>query len=300
MRVLSTILAEYEAISHGFFTREGGVSKGIFAGLNCGPGSGDDPAALQENRRRVGRALSHPGREAIRDLSTEIPDSPSGFRDVPFPLCTLHQIHSSEVITVMEPFTERPQADAMVTNQPGVIVGILTADCGPILFCDPVSRVIGAAHAGWKGAISGVLENTIQAMEALGATRERIMAAIGPCIAQSSYEIGQEFYQRFVQEQGLYGTFFKSSSFVTPSNDGVRMPSRRPAPADAGDGMIDKYYFDLSGFIEHRLAQSGLQRIESLAMDTYSDETRFFSYRRTTHRGEPDYGRQISAIMIRP
>lgn len=253
MRRFSTKLTDIPGIAHGFFTREGGVSEGIYTGLNCGPGSGDDPAAIIENRRRLMEELAN--------------DS--------LPLCTLYQIHSPDVVTVHEPWEigSPPKGDAMVTDRPEIAIGISTADCGPVLFCDPEARVIGAAHAGWKGAIGGVLENTIAAMEALGAQRSRIIAAIGPCIAQDSYEVGEEFYRRFVEENPLYGTFFR-------------------------EGMESKYYFDLPGFICHRLSQSGLQPIDSLAMDTYSDPA-FFSYRRTTHANEPDYGRQVSAIMIR-
>lgn len=259
----SNRLAECDGIAHGFFTRQGGVSEGIYASLNCGPGSDDNLNHVNENRRRVMEALD------ASDAS----------------LCTLHQIHSDQVICARAPWHDsaRPKADAMVSNKPDKALGILTADCGPVLFADPKSRVIGAAHAGWRGAFGGVLENTIAAMEGLGAQREHIIAAIGPCIAQDSYEVGAEFYDHFTSAYALYGTFFKASSHSKKILKQVQ---------------DDRYYFDLSGFIEHRLAQSGLQHIEPLAMDTYEDETRFFSYRRTTHKGEADYGRQISVIML--
>ncbi len=251
---MTPVTAQNLSIPHGFFTREGGVSEGIYASLNCGPGSADDPQAVRENRRRV---AAYFGNDAG--------------------LVTLYQIHSPQVITVDKTWDMRdpPQADAMVTNRPGIILGVLTADCGPVLFADERAGVVAVAHAGWKGAISGVLDNTIEAMETLGAQRKAIHAAIGPCIAQESYEVGPEFYQQFIGQNTLYGTFF------TPSQ------------------KSDHYLFDLARFIRHRLTQSGLQDVELLAMDSYHDEARFFSYRRATHRGEADYGRQISAIMLK-
>ena len=230
------------------------MSEGIYAGLNCGPGSNDNPEHVQENLRRAKQRLA--GKEVA--------------------LCRCSQIHSADVITVDEPWPahQPPKADALVINKPNVMIGVLTADCGPILFADPQAGVVGAAHAGWKGAIGGVLENTIAAMEAIGASKSRIQAAVGPCISQQSYEVSQAFYDQFVAQQAVYGTFFRES----------------PKP--------DHYQFDLPGFIRHRLLQSGLHNVEVLAKDTYSDEAQFFSFRRTTHRGEPDYGRQLSAIMI--
>lgn len=266
MRVHSTALAECAGIAHGFFTRQGGVSEGIYATLNGGPGSQDDPAHIGENQRRILSALGHAPRSHLPPHEDEHPI-----------LCTLDQVHSADVLTLRTVPARRPTADALVTATPGLALAVSTADCGPVLLADPSARIIAAAHAGWKGALGGIVEHTVEAMVALGADRSRIIAAIGPCIAQGSYEVGQEFYQRFVAHRALYGRFF------------------RPAHPDRQATC----FFDLPGFIAHRLAQCGLQRIDSLAMDTYSDETRFFSYRRATHRGEPDYGRQLSVIMIR-
>ena len=242
---------DHPHIAHGFFGREGGVSEGIYRGLNCGPGSKDDPARVAENRRRVAASFSR--------LESD--------------LCTLYQIHSADVVTVNAPFMgERPQADAMVTNRPGVVLGILTADCAPVLFTDPVSGVIGAAHAGWKGAYGGIIENTVAAMEKLGAQRHHIGAVIGPCIAQASYEVGPEFIARFTQhDQAQY--------FV---------PSTREGHAQ----------FDLSAFVAAALRRASIAHAAALMIDTCANEQQFFSYRRTTLRGEPDYGRHISAIML--
>lgn len=252
MRIKSPAL---NGITHGFFTRLGGVSEGIYESLNCGPGSGDDPQAVTENRRRV-----------MEELEAEEAS-----------LFTLSQIHSNKVVCVRVPWSDaaRPQADAMVTNLPNHALGILTADCGPVLFADAKAGVIGAAHAGWKGSLGGVLENTIAAMEQLGATRAHIVAVLGPCIAKESYEVGSEFYENFMAVRGDYHAHFSAS-------------------AKAGH-----FYFDLSAFILEQLRESGLSQLSSLAMDTYTDETRFFSYRRSTHRGEPDYGRQISVVMLK-
>lgn len=236
---------------HGFFTREGGVSEGIYTGLNCGPGSGDTPAHIAENRRRV---AAHFGQSLGQ-------------------LCTLYQIHSPEVVTVTEPFTERPQADAMVTKTPGIVLGILTADCAPVLFADREAGVIGAAHAGWKGARYGVLENTIRAMEALGATRSTIAAVVGPCIAQQSYEVGSEFIVQF----------------LTDDQQRFFAPSAKPG----------HFMFDLTGYVLETLRRANIHNTAAIGVDTYANEAQFFSYRRTTHRKEPDYGRQISAIHLR-
>lgn len=239
-------------ISHGFFGRVGGVSTGRYDSLNCGPGSADDGNAVRENRRRVTGAL---GME---------PES----------LCTLYQIHSAEVLTVTEPFTGTPpKADALVTNTPGLTLGILTADCAPVLLADEKAGIIGAAHAGWKGAHGGILEQTVTAMERLGAHRERIAATIGPCIAQPSYEVGPEFIARF--KPAHQQQFF--------------IPSRR-------DGH---HQFDLPGFVESELRAAGLQHVAVLAMDTAANPAQFFSYRRATLHAEPDYGRQISAIALK-
>ncbi|SCB57189.1 conserved hypothetical protein [Rhizobium aethiopicum] len=240
-------------IRHGYFTRAGGVSEGIYRGLNVGLGSGDERGNVIENRRRVA---------AWFDLPLER-------------LATVHQVHSPDVVAIGADYDgARPDADAMVTAVPGIALGVLAADCGPILFADPESRVIGAAHAGWKGALTGVLENTIAAMEALGASRDSIVACLGPSISQASYEVGPEFVDRFVSENPRYERFFR--------------PSATPGHA----------MFDLPALTLDRLIRTGV-RAESLGLCTYPDSERFFSYRRTTHRKEPDYGRQISAISIR-
>jgi len=243
-----------QSVSHGFFGRRGGVSTGIFASLNCGPGSGDERADVIENRKRVSDALS------------------SGA-----PLLTLYQIHSGNAVTVTAPWNigEGPQADAMVTNVPNIALGILTADCAPVLFADAEAKVIGAAHAGWKGAISGVTDSTIAAMEALGAKRNRIAAAIGPCISQTNYEVGPEFRARFLESDSSFARFFT--------------PSDKP----------DHFRFDLEGFVAQRLDAAGLASVERLSTCTYAAEGDFFSFRRATHRGEKDYGRQVSAIVLK-
>nr|WP_243846842.1 peptidoglycan editing factor PgeF [Sphingomonas japonica] len=237
-------------VPHGFLGRRGGVSTGVHAGLNVGVGSSDDADAVAENRRRATDAVL-PGAA----------------------LATCYQIHSSDVVTVTEPLAERPRGDALVTDRPGLALGILTADCAPVLLADAQAAVIGAAHAGWKGALGGVTDATIAAMEALGADRGRIAAAIGPCIARASYEVGDGFRQRFGADD--------------PDND------RFFADACAGHAR-----FDLEAYVAHRLAAAGIARIEMLGLDTYADRDRFFSYRRATHRGEPDYGRQISIIAL--
>jgi YfiH family protein len=230
------------------------VSKGIFASLNCGPGSGDDRANVIANRKRVTDALS-PGA----------------------PLLTLYQIHSAESVSVTAPWNigEGPHADAMATNVPGLALGILTADCAPVLFADTDARVIGAAHAGWKGALGGVTDSAIAAMEALGAKRTRIAAAIGPCISQTNYEVGAEFRDRFLESDSHFARFF--------------IPSDKP----------DHFRFDLEGFVAQRLAACGIARVERLSTCTYAAEDDFFSFRRATHRGETDYGRQVSAIVLK-
>ncbi len=243
-------------IRHGFFTREGGVSTGIYASLNCGYGSDDDKGAVRENRARVAQAVG-----AESDA-----------------LLTVHQIHSptvKRVVGTWEP-ANAPQADAMVTDRPSIALAVLAADCAPVLFADETARVIGAAHAGWKGAFTGVLEATVKAMVELGATRERIVAAIGPCISRDAYEVGPEFRARFIDADNGNAQWF------TPS---------------ALDGH---FMFDLPGYAAARLDAAGIATVATLGLCTYGDEKRFFSYRRTTHRGEPDYGRQISTIMLRP
>ncbi|ONF95726.1 peptidoglycan editing factor PgeF [Sphingomonas jeddahensis] len=238
-------------VAHGFLGRRGGVSQGLHDGLNVGLGSDDDRDAVEENRRRAAEAV--------------LPGAP---------LVTCFQIHSAECATVAGVPAERPRADALVCDRPGLALGILTADCAPVLLADAEAGVIGAAHAGWKGAIGGVTDATIAAMEALGARRERIAAAIGPCIARASYEVDDGFRARFEEDDPVNERFF----------------------ADARAGHAQ---FDLEAYVAHRLALGGVRRIEALGLDTYADETRFFSYRRATHRGEPDYGRQIAIIALR-
>ncbi|RDJ25290.1 peptidoglycan editing factor PgeF [Bosea caraganae] len=253
MFITSPDLAAEPGIRHAFFTREGGVSTGIYASLNGGLGSADDPVAITENRRRM---AAH--------LQVE-----------PSHLVNIHQVHSADAEIVSGPWPgERPKADAMVAVAKGVALGISTADCGPILFADSEARVIGAAHAGWKGAFTGIVGATVTAMEKLGARRERILAVLGPTIGPKAYEVGPEFIERFKQENATYARFFHASE--------------RPAHA----------MFDLPAFIALRAQEAGIGRFVDLALCTYSDEQRFYSYRRTTHRTEPDYGRLISAIVL--
>lgn len=241
-------------MAHGFFGREGGVSTGLYASLNCGPGSKDERDAVAENRRRVAQTLA-PGATLV----------------------SLAQIHSPIVHTVTPGWdaTSHPEGDGMATAAPGLALGILTADCGPVLFADPQAKVIGAAHAGWKGAIGGVLEATVATMEALGARREHIRAAIGPCIAQTNYEVGFDFRDRFLEQGGL-----RMRKFFVPS------------------GREGHYRFDLEGYIAARLTGLGLGSVEGLSICTYPVDNGYFSFRRTTHAGEPDYGREISAILL--
>ncbi len=245
-----------DGIRHGFFTREGGVSTGIYESLNVGLGSEDARDTVLRNRGRVADVLSV---SADRLLSP-------------------YQIHSADVLTVDGPWEDgrHKKADALVTDKPGLAVGILTADCGPILFADPGAGVVGAAHSGWKGALTGILQNTVAAMEARGAARENTVAVLGPTISRQSYEVGPEFHDRFVSD--------------ATSNEIYFTPSER-------DGH---FMFDLPAFITDRLRETGLGKVIDLELCTYCDEDRFFSYRRTTHRGEPDYGRQISAISLEP
>ncbi|QJU60043.1 peptidoglycan editing factor PgeF [Sphingomonas sp. AP4-R1] len=240
-------------LPHAFLGREGGVSTGIHAGLNVGLGSDDDRAAIAENRRRAV--------EAVLPGAT---------------LATLHQVHSADAVIVHTPFgdDERPRADALVTRTPGLLLGILTADCAPILFADLEEGVVGAAHAGWKGALGGVTDATLSAMERIGADRSRIVAAIGPCIARASYEVDESFIIRFCEDDPENERFF-------------------------ADGRPGHWQFDLEGYVAARIAAAGVTRIEALGLDTYADEVRFFSYRRATHRGEPGYGREISLIGVR-
>lgn len=239
-------------VPHGFLGRRGGVSAGVHAGLNVGTGSADDAAAIEQNRARAVAAVL-PG---------------AG-------LATVYQIHSAEAVLVSAPvaFADRPRADAMATDRPGVLLGILTADCAPVLLADVAAGVVGAAHAGWKGAIGGVTDSVVAAMARLGARRDRIVAAVGPCIAQASYEVDDGFLARFIGEDPANERFF--------------------APGRPGHTQ-----FDLEGYVAQRLTLAGIGQIERLGLDTYADDARFFSFRRATHRGEPDYGRQISLIGL--
>ena len=247
-------LAKLAGIRHGFFTREGGVSQGIYASLNGGVGSNDDPGKVDENRARMAAALG------------VAPDR----------LLTPYQIHSPEVVVAVEPWTraDRPRADAVVTRVPRLAIGVSTADCGPVLFADAEAGVIGAAHAGWRGAFTGVIEATLAAMEKLGADRARISAALGPTIRQPNYEVGPEFAERFLA--------------ADPDNERFFTVSER-----GGHAM-----FDLPGYIADRVQRAGLVEFEDLGLCTYADPERFFSYRRSTRLGEPDYGRHINAIAL--
>jgi YfiH family protein len=246
-------LASCDAIRHGFFTRQGGVSSGIYGSLNCGPGSGDTAENVHQNRALVAETLG------------VSPDR----------LLTLCQVHSPTAVVADKPWERTPpDADAIVTSTPGLAIGILTADCAPVLFCDPEARVVAAAHAGWRGALSGVVDATVDAMEELGAKRAKIVAVIGPAISQKAYEVGADYVERFLAEEPESGSFF-----IT----------------DEGSG---EPHFDLPGFVWDRLSRAGVGTIADLGLCTYCDETRLFSYRRSQHHGERDYGRQISAIVL--
>lgn len=239
-----------DGVAHGFFTRDGGVSQGIYAGLNGGQGSNDDGDAVAENRDRI---------RAHLDADH---------------LISVHQVHSDVAEVVTGPWPgDRPKADAMVTNRPSLALGILTADCAPVLFADRKAGVVGAAHAGWGGALGGVLETTVAAMEGLGAERGRIAAVIGPVISQRAYEVGPEYVERFLDDDPENARFFAG-----------------------GNG--DRAMFDLPGYCLGRLRAAGVALAEWTGHCTYSDEARFYSYRRACHRGEPDYGRLVSAIML--
>lgn len=242
-------------IQHGFFTRIGGVSEGIYGSLNCGHGSHDVREAVAENRRRVATALGQ--RDAAQVL-------------------TLYQVHSATALVVDEPLPRDvlPKADALVTRTPGLVVGALAADCAPVLFADPEAGVVAAAHAGWRGAFSGVIEATIAKMTSIGAVRSRIRGAVGPCINQAAYEVGPEFEAEFLAADPALSRFFKRFN-----------PQGRP-------------HFDLPGFVASRLEIAGISAVEQKSACTFSDSARFFSYRRTTKAKEADYGRQISAIVI--
>ena len=253
MTLGSPLLSAIPGLRHAFFTRNGGVSGGVYASLNGGLGSDDDPAHVAENRRRMAEAM---------DVSPEH-------------FLSVWQIHSPDAVTVSGPWegAVRPRADAMVTRTEGLAIGVTAADCGPILLVDPNARVIGAAHAGWKGALTGIVESTVAAMEKLGADRAGIVAAIGPLIRQHSYEVGSEFVERFMEADAENAPLF--------------IPSDR-----MGHAM-----FDLAGFIRMRLENAGVLMIDDIGVDTYSDE-RFYSYRRSVHRKEPDYGRHVHAIAL--
>ncbi len=253
MRLASPLLSAIPGLRHAFFTRDGGVSDGVYADLNGGLGSNDDPANVRENRRRM----------AVQMGVT------------PEHLLSVWQIHSPDAVVASGPWEDasRPRADAIVTRSEGLAISVTAADCGPILFVDPNARVIGAAHAGWKGALTGIVESTVEAMEKLGAERSGIVAAIGPLIRQHSYEVGGEFVERFIEADAENGVFF--------------IPSARQGHA----------MFDLAGFIRTRLENAGVLMIDDIGVDTYSDE-RFYSYRRSVHRKEPDYGRHVHAIAL--
>jgi YfiH family protein len=252
LTLTSALLDQVPGLKHAFFTRQGGVSTGVYDSLNVGVGSKDDPAAVQENRARAAAEL---GARAAH-------------------LLTCYQIHSNITVAADAPFPQRPEADGVVTATPGLACGALSADCAPVLFADGEARVVAAAHAGWKGALGGIVASTVEAMVAKGARRDRIVAAVGPCIAQASYEVGQDFMDRFSHE--------------SPGSERFFAPGRAP----------EKRQFDLPGFVLHRLAQAGVERTEWIGRDTCADENLFFSNRRTRLKGESDYGRLLSAVVL--
>jgi YfiH family protein len=255
MRLASPLLSAIPGLRHAFFTRDGGVSGALYESLNGGIGSNDDPAHVAENRRR---------------MAAQMGVTPEHFLSV-------HQTHSPDVVVATGPWqgASRPRADAIVTRTEGLAISVTAADCGPILLADPNARVIGAVHAGWKGALTGVVESTVDAMEKLGAERSGMVAAIGPLIRQHSYEVGGEFVERFIEADAENVVFF--------------IPAAREGHA----------MFDLAGFIRMRLENAGVLMIDDIRVDTYSDE-RFYSYRRSVHRREPDYGRHVHAIALEP
>ena len=249
----ASTLESCDGIRHGFFTRRGGVSKGIYGSLNCGLGSGDDAENVRQNRALVAETLGVPHER----------------------LLTLYQIHSATAVIVDQPWnSDVAEADALVTRTPGLAIGALTADCAPVLFCDPEARVIAAAHAGWRGALLGILEATVASMEELGAKPERMVAVIGPTISQRAYEVGSDYVERFLAEEPESSSFFMT------------------------DDSSGEPHFDLAGYVAERLARAGVGTVSDLGLCTYCDETRLFSYRRSQHHGEEDYGRQISAIVL--
>ncbi len=249
---LDIVRAELVNVPHGFFGRKGGVSTGAVAGLNCGLGSGDDPQAVETNRCMASEAI--------------LPGAP---------LASVHQIHSptAVIITDAVPHDERPKADALVTDRPGLLLGVVTADCAPVLLADIEAGVVGAAHAGWRGATAGITDQAIAAMISLGAKVERIAAAVGPCIAKASYEVDQAFAEQILAEDADNERFLD-------------------------DGPSGKPHFDLEAYVVARLAAAGVRRIEAMGLDTYALEDRYYSYRRATHRIEPAYGRQLSLIGL--
>jgi YfiH family protein len=249
-------LNDLPGLRHGFLTRQGGVSEGLYSSLNCGLGSGDDPAKVAENRRRALAKLELNGAELV----------------------TAYQVHSAKAIVVERPWAQedRPQVDGLVTRVPGLALGVLTADCVPVLLADSQASVIGTAHAGWHGALDGVLESTVEAMEGLGAARERLVAGIGPAIAQRSYEVGPDYPAPFLAEDH--------------DNQDLFCPSRRQG----------HFHFDLKGYVARRLARLGLALVQALPCDTCAEDRRFFSYRRSCLRGETDYGRGLSIICLEP
>jgi purine-nucleoside/S-methyl-5'-thioadenosine phosphorylase / adenosine deaminase len=254
MMFCASSLSAIDGVRHGFFTRQGGVSGGLYTSLNCGPGSRDEAANVVENRARVAEILG------------------AG----PDRLLAVSQQHSADAVTAKKPWdtSKAPEADAIVTSTPGLALSILTADCAPVLFADIEARVIGAAHAGWRGALSGIIEATVEAMQKLGAAPERMTAVIGPAISQKAYEVGSEYVERFLAEDPEGAGFFMT---------------------DEGSG---EPHFDLPAYVGERLARAGVGTIADLGLCTYCEETRLFSYRRSQHRGEEDYGRQISAILL--
>jgi YfiH family protein len=253
-RLTSALLGALDGIEHGFFTREGGVSEGVYASLNVGRGSGDAPARVEENRRRAAQAFKLPA-EALSNG---------------------YQIHSAEVVAVDAPIAGAVRADGVVTRSPAVLCGALAADCAPVLIADPKARVVAAVHAGWRGALAGVVRRAVQAMAELGAVPERMAAAVGPCIGPSSYEVGLEFMQTFLK--------------VNAANARCFAPGAAP----------DKRLFDLPAFVLGELAAAGVGTAEWTGHDTYVSEALFFSNRRALHRGEADYGRLLSAIRLTP
>ena len=242
-----------EHVAHAFFGRKGGVSKSIYAELNCGPGSSDERAHVIENRRRAAETLARGAK-----------------------LVTLYQVHGRDAVQVRESWDigQAPKADAMVTNESGIALGIRTADCAPVLLADAEARVIAASHAGWKGALAGIIESTVEKMEQLGARRDHVAATVGPCISQTSYEVGDELRA--------------AVDVANPADARLFVPSKR-----AGH-----WHFNLGGYVQIQLERAGIQNIFAVPVCTYRQEHAFFSYRRATHRGEPDYGRQLSAIAL--